>query len=141
VARLSQELARLGALIGFEAASLVVLVHLGRRDDVAIPWSRLGPWLRDAPPEVTIGAAAWLITATATTWLIVSTVAYLAARALSLVRLAAAVARVTLPPLRRIIDRSLAVTRSPMIRRRLPRPGRCNPQAPPVSGTARRRPG
>jgi hypothetical protein len=105
-ARAAQARAQLGALLVAEIAAVAVL-H-GPARDLAIDWAAPGRWLlTTAPPEVLMVALRYAGLALGW-WLLASTGAYLLLRAARLPRLAHGTARLTLPAVRRCVDRALA---------------------------------
>ncbi len=102
--------ATVAALLGFEAAAVAVLHRLGSLSWMTVPWSSLQSWLDIAPIEDVIAASLRSLALVVAYWITVSTVAYVLARVLRLPRLIAATAWATLPPIRRVIDRAIAIT-------------------------------
>lgn len=105
----ARALARLVLLVGFEVAALVALHRLG-----AQPWLQVEPdlrtWLAVASAEDAVVVALRYVALGAAWWLALTTGLYVVAR---LVRLPAAVRAVswaTLPAVRRVADRAVAVT-------------------------------
>ncbi len=98
------------ALIGFEAATIVALHRLGSLGWMSVPWSSVQTWLEVAPIEDVVAASLRSIALVVAYWITLSTVAYALARALRLPKLIAATAWATLPPIRRVIDRAIAIT-------------------------------
>ncbi|MCZ7526347.1 MAG: hypothetical protein M5U14_08220 [Acidimicrobiia bacterium] len=103
-------LVRVILLLAFEAGALAVLWRLGAVDGFALPRHDPARWLAHADPEAAVGALARAAGLAVTGWLLVTTVLYALARAGRLPRLAAAVARTTLPVVRARVDRALAVS-------------------------------
>lgn len=102
--------AAVGALLGFEIAAVVVLHRLGRLDWMTVPWGSLQAWFDFAPIEDVVAASLRSIALVIGYWLVASTAAYTAARASRIPRLIRATAWATLPPIRRVIDRAIAIT-------------------------------
>ena len=89
---------------------LVVLVQIGRRDELRVPFRHLGPWLRDGDPGTVVVALLRWVALLGAGWLLASTLLYLAAavsRAPAAVR---AVSWSTVPAARRAIDAACAVS-------------------------------
>lgn len=100
----------LAALLAGETAAAGLLHRLG-----ALPWLRVGwddpaAWLAVVAAEDAVMAALRLVALAATYWLIASTVAYTLARATRLPAAVRAVGWATLPGVRRVADRAVAVT-------------------------------
>ncbi|MEX0659965.1 MAG: hypothetical protein WD080_12605, partial [Egibacteraceae bacterium] len=98
------------ALLGGEIAAAGLLHRLG-----ALPWLRVGwddpaAWLAVVAAEDAVMAALRLVALAATYWLLASTVAYTLARATRLPAAIHAVGWATLPVVRRVADRAVAVT-------------------------------
>ena len=77
---------------------------------MTIPWGSLRSWLDIAPIEDVVAAGLRSIALVVAYWIAASTAAYAAARISRVPRLIRATAWATLPPIRRAIDRAIAVT-------------------------------
>ena len=99
---------RLVLVLGFEAAALIGLLHLGRRPWLRIDWSDLGTWLRVTPTEDALAALVWLAALGCVVWLTGSTLLYLVARASRVPALIRSVEWMTLPAIRRVTEGALA---------------------------------
>jgi nucleoid-associated protein YgaU len=100
--------ARIAGLLGAELAAVVFLVDLGSRPPFVIPFDDLGGWVSGAPP-VEAGAAILRVVALAGAgWMLATTLVYVAVA----VGLGAGTtgrwARLVLPDIRRVVDRSVA---------------------------------
>jgi hypothetical protein len=98
------------ALCGFEAAAIAFLHRLGEISWMTIPWGSLRSWLGIAPIEDVVAAGLRSIALVVAYWIAASTAAYATARISRVPRLIRATAWATLPPVRRAIDRAVAVT-------------------------------
>jgi len=98
------------ALLGFEAGAIVALHRLGQLEWMNIPWSSLRMWLDIAPLEDVVAAGLRTIALVVAYWIAGSTAAYVVARASRIPGLIRATAWATLPPIRRVIDRTIAIT-------------------------------
>lgn len=99
----------LAVLLGGELAVAVTLHRLG-----ALPWLQVGwddptTWLAVVAPEDAVMAALRLVALGATYWLMATTVAYTVARASRVPRAVRSVQWATLPAVRRVADRAVAV--------------------------------
>lgn len=104
-----RDLAGLAGLLAAEAAALVALVRLGARDELAVPLAGLRGWITTAAPADAVVAALRIIGLGCAGWLLLSTLAYTGTR-LARVRAGRGVLdRMTLPVIRRIADRAVAV--------------------------------
>jgi hypothetical protein len=103
-------LAGMGAVCCFVAGTIALLMRLGQHEWMTVPWGSLQPWLDIAPVENVVAAGLRSIALLVAYWLAGSTVAYGAARIARVPRLIRATARVTLPSIRRAIDRAMTVT-------------------------------
>jgi hypothetical protein len=90
-------------LIGFEIGAVVLLHRLGELSWLRLPGSDLTGWLAVNPPVETIVALTRPFALVAAVWLLFTTVLYGAAHA-SGRPIATAVAKLTFPPARRLID-------------------------------------
>ena len=98
------------AVGSFEAGTIVLLHRLGSKQWMTVPWDSLQPWLDISPIEDVVAAALRSIALVVAYWVAGSTIAYGAARITRVPRLVRATAWATLPPIRRAIDRAIAVT-------------------------------
>src|SRR5215213_4902415 len=92
------------AAIVAEAATMVLLVAIGRGSGLAVPVDHLGRWLRDGDPATVVVASLRCVALVGAGWLLASTLLYLLA---SLSRVPTAVRAVrwtTLASVRRAID-------------------------------------
>ena len=101
---------RLVGLVVAESLVVVGLHALGRLEAFRIPWTDLGAWLDRAPFEDVVGAALLLFALGLAYWLLVSTLAYLVATASGRPPLIRAVNWLTLPPIRRLTSRAVALS-------------------------------
>ena len=101
---------RLAVLLLGEFGLLVGLHALARLDGFTIDWSDPGGWLADSPFEDVAGAVILLIALVLAYWLLISTVAYLLATASGRPGLIRSVHWLTLPPIRRMASRAVALT-------------------------------
>ena len=104
---------RVVALLGAEAAALLLLHRLGRVDGLAVDWGDPGTWLQQAAPEEALGALLRLVALGAAWWLLASTVVCLVAtlwpgRGRATSRTAGS--RLTLPFARRLVEHALGVS-------------------------------
>ena len=101
---------RVAALLIFELGAVVVLHLLGDSDLFQVGWSNFSDWLDTTPVEDVIAAGVRLIALGIAYWLLFSTLAYVIA---SFSRRSAAIratAWMTLPPVRRLVRRSVALS-------------------------------
>ncbi len=104
----ARRFARTAGWLAAEGAVVVALVRLGRRPPFVIPLDDLDGWASHTAPVEACAALARVLALAGMTWMLASTLAYLA---LALVRGAAVPGRWTLlvlPGVRRAVDRSLA---------------------------------
>jgi nucleoid-associated protein YgaU/DNA-binding SARP family transcriptional activator len=101
---------RLLSLLAFEAATVAVLLRLGRYDFMRIDWSDLDGWLRDTAPEDVLGAVIRTAALVYGTWAIACTLAQAAAVLANAPRAVGSIRRATLPGARKLIDGILALT-------------------------------
>lgn len=99
----------LAVAVAAEVGAVGVLHRLGALPWLQIDWARLGLWLARVPPEDALVAAARLVALAAAYWLLASTLAYVLARASRLPAAVQALEWATLPAVRRLADRALAV--------------------------------
>lgn len=100
----------LGALLTGEVAAVVGLHLLGGLPWFALPAGEVGAWLTTSAPEDVIAALLRVAALGGAYWLVVSTVLYALARASRLPAAVGGAAWVTLPIVRRVADRAIAVT-------------------------------
>jgi hypothetical protein len=102
--------ARVAGTVLLEVATVLVLIGLGRRPELAVPLGHLGEWLRHGDPATVVVALLRWVALLGAGWLLASTLLYLAA---SISRVPAAVRAVrwsTVPAVRRAIDAACAVS-------------------------------
>ncbi len=97
------------ALVTTELLGVAALHRLGRVPGLAIDWRHLGAWASTGPVEDVLAASLRLAALACAYWLLLSTVLYVTARLAHLPSLARAMRWATLPALRRLADRALAV--------------------------------
>jgi hypothetical protein len=100
----------LAALVGFEAATLLALHHLGSYEVAAVEWGDLTNWLAETPPEDAIVAIVRMAAMALAWWLTASTVLYTIANAMRIPGLVRCVRWATFAPVRRMIEGALATT-------------------------------
>ena len=101
---------RLVGLVAVEVALVVALHALGRMDGFAIEWSNLPAWLESTAFEDAFGAVVLVVALLMAYWLLVSTLAYLAASVSGRPGALGAVSWLTLPPVRRLVSRAVALS-------------------------------
>lgn len=104
---------RSGALVGlaaFEVAAIVVLHQLGSLEWMRVPWREIAVWLELAPLEDVVAATLRTAALAVAYWIAASSSLYVLARVTRVPALIRATAWATLPPIRRAIDRAIAVT-------------------------------
>lgn len=90
---------------------LVLVLHaLSRLETFAVDWADLSGWLSDSPFEDVFGAVVLLVAVGLAYWLLLSTVAYLLASFSGRPALVGAVRWLTLPPIRRLVSRAVALS-------------------------------
>ncbi len=102
--------ARVIGLIVVEVVLVAVLHALARLDVFSIAWSDLSGWIEETAFEDVFGALVLLVALVLAYWLLLSTLSYLVA---SLSRRSAALGAVrwlTLPPIRRLVSRAVALS-------------------------------
>jgi hypothetical protein len=107
---LPRRTASLAALVGFEAATLLALHHLGSYEAAAVEWGDLSGWLAQSRPENAIVAVVRLAALALAWWLTASTVLYAIAKTTRSAGLVRGVRWATFAPVRRMIDGALATT-------------------------------
>lgn len=100
----------LGALLAGEVAAVVGLHLLGGLPWFALSTGDVGAWLTTSAPEDVIAALLRVAALGGAYWLVVSTLLYALARASRLPAAVRGAAWVTLPIVRRVADRAVAVT-------------------------------
>jgi len=101
---------RLLGLVAVEGALVVALHALGRLDGFTIEWSNLPAWLESTAFEDAFGAVVLVVALLMAYWLLVSTLAYLAASVSGRAGALGAVSWLTLPPVRRLVSRAVALS-------------------------------
>lgn len=99
-----------GALLAGEVAAVVGLHLLGGLPWFALPAGDVSGWLTTSAPEDVVVALLRLVALGGAYWLVLSTVTYVLARASRLPAAVRGAAWVTLPVVRRVVDRAVAVT-------------------------------
>ncbi len=102
--------ARVICTVGVETATVVVLVLLGRRPELAVPVGHLGRWLREGDAATVVVALLRWVALLGAGWLLASTLLYLAAAVSRVPAAVRAVEWSTLPAARRAIDAACAVS-------------------------------
>jgi nucleoid-associated protein YgaU len=108
--RRTVRLARVGALVGAEAATVAVLHGLARIDGLRGPGGDPAAWLRTSSPEEVVAGTLRLLAVGCAWWLLASTVVYAVALVAGRAALARTLCRVVLPSVRRRVERALAVS-------------------------------
>ncbi len=106
----ASRLSRVAGLLILEVGAVLVLHLLGDREFLQVDWSNFGRWLDGTPVEDVIAAGLRIAALAIAYWLLLSTLAYVIA---SLSRRAAAIRATSwmmLPPIRRLVSRSVAVS-------------------------------
>jgi len=99
---------RLVALLAVEGGSIEGLRRIG--ECLHIDGEHPLTWLRSAPLEDAVAATAWAAALGVAAWLALTTVGYLVARITRLRRASALLCRATVPLVRRLVDRALAIS-------------------------------
>ena len=97
-------------LIVFEVGAIALVHRLGSISWLRIPWDAFGPWLELAAVEDVIGALVRTVALVIAYWMAASTAAYTLAKATRIPSLIRATAWATVPSIRRVVDRAIAVT-------------------------------
>jgi LysM domain len=105
-----QKMASVGLLLAVEAGAVVALHRLGQVAELRVPLDDLGQWIATTNPEVVITATSRLVALVLAWWLLGSTTLYALARAAHRDALAVAFGSLTLPAVRRMLDRTIAGT-------------------------------
>lgn len=100
----------MAAIAAFETAAIVVLHQLGRIEWMTIPYGEAMTWLELAPLEDVVAAIVRTLALAIAYWITASSVLYAIARLSRVPALIRATAWTTLPPIRRAIDRTVAMT-------------------------------
>ena len=103
------QLAAYAFLVGFGVAAITVLHGLGNHRWLQVPWNELPAWIETAPVEDVVAALLRSVALVIAYWIAGSTVIYTAARLTKMPALVRATARTTLPQIRRVVDRAIAV--------------------------------
>lgn len=100
---------RLGVLVSFELGAVLALHSLGELPWLQVPRTDLAGWAAVTPAEDVIAAVARLAALAGAYWLLVSTICYSAAAAAHVPGAVRVAGWATLPAVRRIADRAVAV--------------------------------
>lgn len=101
---------RLMGLVVLEVALVFALHALGRLEGFAIDWSDPVGWLDTVAFEDAVGAIVLMVALVMAYWLLLSTLAYLAASMSGRPGTMGAVGWLTLPPVRRLVRRAVALS-------------------------------
>lgn len=102
-----RDLSGLALLVVFEGTAVGMLHRLGSLPWMGVDWSDLATWVRVTPPEDAIVSIVRLVALVFAYWLAAGTAAYVVLKA---THLPSTVRWLTLPVIRRVVDRALAVT-------------------------------
>jgi hypothetical protein len=105
-----QRTARVIGAVLVEMATVFALVAIGHRPGLTVPISHLGPWLRDGDPATVVVALLRWVALVGASWLLVSTLLYLAAAMSRVPAVVRAVRWSTLPAVRRAVDAACAMS-------------------------------
>lgn len=97
-------------LVVLEVALVFALHALGRLEGFAIDWSDPAGWLDTVAFEDAVGAVVLLVALVMVYWLLLSTLAYLAASMSGRPGTMGSVGWLTLPPVRRLVRRAVALS-------------------------------
>lgn len=97
-------------LVGFEVGAIAALHAAGSLRWLQLPWNDLPSWIEMAPVEDVVAALLRSVALAVAYWLALTTAAYSAARLTRIPALIRATARTTLPQVRAMVDRAVAVT-------------------------------
>ena len=97
-------------LVVLEVALVFALHALGRLEGFAIDWSDPAGWLDTVAFEDAVGAVVLMVALVMAYWLLLSTLAYLAASMSGRPGTMGAVGWLTLPPVRRLVRRAVALS-------------------------------
>lgn len=100
---------RLGVLIGMELAAVAALHSLGDLPWLQVPRAGVTEWATVTPPEDVVAALARLLALAGAYWLLASTLCYTVAAAARLPGAVRVAGWGTLPAVRRVADRAVAV--------------------------------
>lgn len=100
---------RLFGLIGVEGGLVLGLHHLARLDGFAVDWSDLS-WLEESSFEEAFGVLVLVVALAMSYWLLMSTVSFLAASLWGRPAVLGAMQWLTLPPIRRLVNRAVALS-------------------------------
>jgi hypothetical protein len=101
---------RLAGLVVVEVALVIALHALGRLEGFAVDWSDPAGWLDTVAFEDAVGAVVLVVALVMAYWLLLSTLAYLAASMSGRPGMLGAVGWLTLPPVRRLVSRAVALS-------------------------------
>lgn len=104
-----RRLAALATLLAGETAAVGVLHRLGRLPWLRVGWEDPATWLAAVPAEDAVMAVLRVVALAGAYWLLVSTAAYTLARAARVPAAVRSVRWATLPPVRRVADRAVAL--------------------------------
>jgi LysM repeat protein len=104
----SRNIVSVSLLFASEGAAVFVLHRLGNVRELAVPGRGLGDWLATTEPEVVLIALSRLVALALAWWLLASTALYAFAQVLRRDALTAVIGVMTLPAVRRVLDRSVA---------------------------------
>lgn len=107
--KLTQRIRLLGLVVA-EVLLVAGLHALGRLDGFSIEWSNLSTWLEETPFEDAVGAVLLLGALVLGYWLLVSTVSYAGASRTGNSPAIRAIGLLTLPPIRRLVSRAVALS-------------------------------
>lgn len=99
----------LTALVAIELLAVSALHRLGRLPWLTVDWRHLSTWLTSSGSEDALAATLRVVALVCAYWLLLSTILYVAARLVDVPTAVRAVEWATLPALRRLTDRALAV--------------------------------
>jgi hypothetical protein len=108
--RRTRRLTAFVALIGFQWGAIVALHSIGSESWLQVPWTDLFTWIAMAPLEDVVAALLRSVALGIAYWIAITTAAYSAARLTRIPALIRATARTTLPTVRGVIDRAVAIT-------------------------------
>lgn len=103
-------LGRFPALLTFEVGAVITLHVLGGQPFLRVDWRNLSDWLNSTPLDDAIAAALHLAALGTVYWLLFSTLAYLVASFSQRPAAINATSWMTLPAIRRMVSRSVAVS-------------------------------
>ena len=97
-------------LLGFEFGTVAALHRVGSYSWLQVPFTDLGTWMENTPPEDALTAVLRLVALALAYWLAGSTVLYILASASRIPSAISAVEWATLPTVRRTVDRVAALS-------------------------------